>query len=120
MVNRYNSLEAEIIQLRKEKHRNWQRQRELHAAAQLTPTKQAQQSDPELNPILKDTLLNMFNLVESMNIRGLFILLEQQMTKTEELHKKLEEKTREIIRSQEQLNTHVKFTPREKTKIWFK
>ena len=52
MVNRYNSLEAEIIQLRKEKHRNWQRQRELHETAQLIPTKQAQQSEPELNSLL--------------------------------------------------------------------
>ena len=92
MVNRYNSLEAEIIQIRKEKHRNWQRQREFHKTAQLTPTKQAQKSEPELNPLLKDTLLNMFNLVESMNIRGLFTLLEQQMARTEELHKNLEEK----------------------------
>ena len=33
------------------------------------------------------------------------------MARTEELHKKLEEKTREIIRLQEQLNTHIKFTP---------
>ena len=33
------------------------------------------------------------------------------MARTEELHKKLEEKTREIIRFQELLNTHVKFTP---------
>ena len=57
--------------------------------------------------------LNMFNLVESMSIRGLFTLLKQQMARTEELHKKLEEKTREIIRLQEQLNTHVKFTPRD-------
>ena len=92
MVNRYNFLEAEIIQLQKEKHTNWQRQREFHETAQLTPTKQAQQSEPELNPQLKDTLFNMFNLVESMNIRGLFTLLEQQMTRTEELHKKLEGK----------------------------
>ena len=51
MVNRYNSLEAEIVQLRKEKHRNWQRQREFHETAQLTPTKQAQQSEPELNSV---------------------------------------------------------------------
>ena len=72
MVNRYSSLEAEIIQLQKEKHRNLQRQREFHDTAQLTPTKQAQQSEPELNPLLEDTLLNMFKLVESMNIRGLY------------------------------------------------
>ena len=111
MVNRYNSLEAEIIQLRKEKHRNWQRQREFHETALLTPTKQ--QSEPELNPLLKDTLLDMFKLVESMNIRGLFTLLEQQIARTEELLKKLKEKTREIIRLQEQLNTHVKFTPHD-------
>ena len=78
MVNRYNSLEAKIVQLRKEKHRNWQRQREFQETAQLTPTKQAQHSEPELSSLLnlKDTLLNMFNLVESMNIRGLFTLLE--------------------------------------------
>ena len=88
IVNRYNSLEAEIIQLRKEKHRNWQRQRELPKTAQLTPTKQAQQSEPELNPLLKDILLDMFNLVESMNIRGLFTLLEQQMARTEEFAQK--------------------------------
>ena len=55
----------------------------------------------------------MFNLVESMTMRGLFTLLEQQMARTEELHKKLEETTREIFRLQEQLNTHVKFTPRD-------
>ena len=47
----------------------------------------------------------MFNLVESMNIRGLFTLLEQQIARTEELHKKQKEKTREIIRLQEHLNT---------------
>ena len=58
-------------------------------------------------------LLNMFNSVESMNIRGLFTLLEQQMARTEELHKQLEKKPREIIRLQEHLNTHVKFTPRD-------
>ena len=35
------------------------------------------------------------------------------MARTEEMHKKLEEKTPEIIRLQEQLNTHVKFTSRD-------
>ena len=48
-----------------------------------------------------------------MNIRGLFTLLKQQMLITEELHKKLQEKTREIIRLREQLNTHIKFTSRD-------
>ena len=113
MVNRYNSVETEIVQLRKERHRNWQRQRQFHETAQPTPTKQAQQSESELNPLLKDTLINMFNLVKGMNIRGLFTLLEQQMARTEKLHKKLDEKTREIIRLQEQLNIHVKFTSRD-------